>query len=353
MTARPASAVPVAAKVGGAGGDHDYVRVPRMDLLVATRARVGLAGLIGLDAPHLGVEPGDRVHGCLDLEHRFRLGRLIGPDVADYLHRRGARKLPDVDIDGSSAIVTGGASGLGAASARALADRGVRVVIADVQDAPGEALAKELGGVFAHVDVTSTEQVIAAVETASASGPLRLLVNCAGIGSAARTIGRDGTFESAFDLPGFEKVISVNLVGTFNCIRLAATAMSRNDPLADGERGAIVNTASIAAFEGQIGQAAYSASKGGIIGMTLTIARDLAAVGVRVNTIAPGLVDTPIYGTGPGSEAFKEKLKRDVVFPKRLGHATEFASLAVEVLTNSYINGEVIRVDGAARLQPK
>jgi NAD(P)-dependent dehydrogenase (short-subunit alcohol dehydrogenase family) len=183
--------------------------------------------------------------------------------------------------------------------------------------------------------------------------PLRSLVNCAGVGSASRTIGKDGTYDSAFNLDYFNRTIQINLVGTFNCIRLAATAMSLTAPLADGERGAIVNTASLAAFDGQIGQAAYSASKGGVVGMTLPIARDLAVVGIRVNTIAPGLIDTPIYGSGEASEQFKAKLKKDVVFPDRLGTGDEFASLAVELITNSYMNGETIRIDGAARLQPK
>jgi NAD(P)-dependent dehydrogenase (short-subunit alcohol dehydrogenase family) len=258
-----------------------------------------------------------------------------------------------MDIRGSSAIVTGGASGLGEATVRLLAERDARLVVLDMNDAAGEKLAKEVGGVFVHADVTSTDQVIAAVEAAKELAPVRVLVNCAGIGWASRTIGRDGRYESAHDLDAFTRVISINLIGTFNCVRLAATAMSQTEPLDDGERGAIVNTASVAAFDGQIGQVAYSASKGGLVGMTLPIARDLAVIGVRVNTIAPGLVDTPIYGSGEGSEQFKEKLKRDVVFPDRLGYPAEFASLAVEVVTNSYLNGETIRIDGAARLQPK
>ena len=259
-----------------------------------------------------------------------------------------------MDISGASAIITGGASGLGEAAARALAARGAKVVIADLNDEKGTALADELGGTFVHCDVTDTDQVIAAVEAAKDLGPVRGLVNCAGIGWATRTIGRDGEYSSAHDLGVFNKVIQVNLVGTFNCIRLAATAMSQEEPLTDdGERGAIVNTASLAAFDGQIGQASYSASKGGVVGMTLPIARDLGAVGVRVCTIAPGLIDTPIYGAGEASEQFKDKLKKDVVFPKRLGYATEFASLATELITNSYMNGETIRLDGAARLQPK
>jgi NAD(P)-dependent dehydrogenase (short-subunit alcohol dehydrogenase family) len=258
-----------------------------------------------------------------------------------------------MEINGTSAIVTGGASGLGEATARLLTQRGARVVVLDMQDEKGESLAKEIGGVFVHADVTNTDEVIAAVEAAKELGPLRSLINCAGIGAASRTIGKDGTYESAFNLDYFSKVIAINLIGTFNCIRLAATAMSLTEPLADNERGAIVNTASLAAFDGQIGQAAYSASKGGVVGMTLPIARDLSVVGIRVNTIAPGLIDTPIYGQGEQSEAFKAKLKRDVVFPDRLGYPEEFASLALELVTNSYMNAETIRIDGAARLQPK
>ncbi|HET6772414.1 MAG TPA: SDR family NAD(P)-dependent oxidoreductase [Acidimicrobiales bacterium] len=260
-----------------------------------------------------------------------------------------------MDLNGISAIVTGGASGLGAATATTLAARGAKVVLADLerQSDKGEALAKELGGVFAPTDVTDTDQVVAAVEAAKELGPLRALVTAAGFGWATRTIGKDGQYASAHDLGMFQKVIEVNLVGTFNCIRLAATAMSQTEPLADGERGAIVTVASVAAFDGQIGQASYSASKGGVVGITLPVARDLSAVGVRVNCIAPGLIDTPIYGTGEGAEAFKEKLKRDVLFPKRLGTADEFAGMAVELLANSYMNAEVIRVDGGVRMQPK
>jgi NAD(P)-dependent dehydrogenase (short-subunit alcohol dehydrogenase family) len=258
-----------------------------------------------------------------------------------------------MEIRGSSAVVTGGASGLGEATVRLLAERGVRVVVLDRNQVLGEKLAREVGGVFAPADVTNSDEVIAAVEAARELAPLRILINCAGIGWAARTIGRDGSYESAHSLDAFVKVVSVNLIGTFNCVRLAASAMSQTEPLADGERGAIINTASVAAFDGQIGQAAYSASKGGLVGMTLPIARDLAVIGVRVNTIAPGLIDTPIYGSGEASEEFKKKLKRDVVFPDRLGHPAEFAHLAVELVTNSYLNGETIRIDGAARLQPK
>jgi NAD(P)-dependent dehydrogenase (short-subunit alcohol dehydrogenase family) len=178
-------------------------------------------------------------------------------------------------------------------------------------------------------------------------------VTAAGIGWATRTIGRDGQYSSAHDLGVFKKVVDINLTGTFDCVRIAATAMSQTDPLEDDERGAIVTVASAAAFDGQIGQASYSASKGGVVGMTLPVARDLSAVGVRVNCIAPGLIDTPIYGEGEGSEAFKERLKKDVLFPKRLGEADEFATLAIELLANSYMNAAVIRVDGGVRMQPK
>ncbi len=260
-----------------------------------------------------------------------------------------------MDLNGISAIVTGGASGLGAATASALAGRGAKVVIADLdrQQDKGEALAKEIGGVFAPTDVTDTEQIIAAVEAAKELGPLRALVTAAGMGWATRTIGRDGLYSSAHDLGRFSTVVKINLIGTFDCIRIAATAMSQTEPRADGERGAIVSVASVAAFDGQIGQASYSASKGGVVGMTLPVARDLSAVGVRVNCIAPGLIDTPIYGEGEASEQFKEKLKRDVLFPKRLGTADEFAGMAVELLGNSYMNAEVIRVDGGVRMQPK
>jgi len=258
-----------------------------------------------------------------------------------------------MELNGTSAIVTGGASGLGEATARLLTKRGVKVVIADLQADRGEVLAKELGGTFAHTDVANAEQVIAAVEAAKALGPLWSLVNCAGVGWAARTVGKDGQYSSAHDLDLYRKVIEINLIGTFNCIRLAATAMSQNEPNEDGGRGAVVNTASVAAEDGQIGQAAYSSSKGGIVGMTLPVARDLAAVGVRVNTILPGLIDTPIYGSGEGAEQFKERLGVAVLFPKRLGHAAEFASMAVELLSNSYMNAESIRLDAGIRMQPK
>ncbi len=259
-----------------------------------------------------------------------------------------------LDLTGTSSVVTGGASGLGEAAVRRLAERGASVVIADLQDDKGKAVADSVGGTYVHTDVTNADQVIEAVTAASELGPLRTLVTAAGVGWASRTVGRDGEFASAHDLDAFTKVLSINLIGTFNCIRLAATAMSRTQPVDDdGSRGAIVTLASIAAFDGQIGQAAYSASKGGIVGMTVPVARDLAAVGVRLNCIAPGLFDTPIYGEGEAAEEFKGKLKRDVLFPKRLGAADELATMIVELLTNSYANAEVVRVDGGARLQPK
>jgi NAD(P)-dependent dehydrogenase (short-subunit alcohol dehydrogenase family) len=257
-----------------------------------------------------------------------------------------------MEINGFSAIVTGGASGLGEATSRLLAERGAKVVVMDLdrQQEKGDKLAAEIGGLFAAADVTNAEQVQAGVDAAVEMAPLRVLVNCAGIGWPARTIDRDGT---PHDLDVFRKVIDINLVGTFNVTRLAASAMNRNDPDEDGQRGAIVNTASVAAYEGQIGQAAYSASKGGVVGMTITIARDLAAAGIRVNTIAPGLIDTPIYGEGEASEAFKAALGQSVLFPRRLGRSEEFASLALELLTNNYMNAQDIRVDGGIRMPPK
>jgi NAD(P)-dependent dehydrogenase (short-subunit alcohol dehydrogenase family) len=256
-----------------------------------------------------------------------------------------------MEIAGTSAIVTGGASGIGAASARALTKRGARCVLIDLNDEMGEALASELSGLYVRADVADPEQVQVAVDAAMDIGPVRSLVNSAGIGSPGRTVDREG---NPLPLDHFEKVIRVNLIGTFNCLRLAAAAMARTDPVdADGSRGAIVNIASVAAFDGQIGQVAYSASKGGIISMTLTTARDLSAQGVRVNTIAPGLIDTPIYGTGEKADAFKAKLGENVLFPHRLGTADELASMVVECITNDYMNGETIRVDGGIRMPPR
>lgn len=258
-----------------------------------------------------------------------------------------------MELKNTSALVTGGASGLGEATARLLATRGVKVVIADLNDDRGKSLADEIDGAYAHCDVTNTDEVIAAIEAAKGLAPLWSTVNCAGIGWATRTIGKDGTYASAHDLDLYKKVIEINLVGTFNVCRLAATAMSQNTPDADGQRGAIVNTASVAAEDGQIGQVAYSSSKGGVVGLTLPLARDLAVVGIRANCILPGLIDTPIYGSGDFAEQFKERLGAGVLFPKRLGYASEFATLAVELLTNNYMNAESIRLDAGIRMQPK
>jgi NAD(P)-dependent dehydrogenase (short-subunit alcohol dehydrogenase family) len=256
-----------------------------------------------------------------------------------------------MELAGISAIVTGGASGIGAASARALTKRGARCVLIDLNDELGEALASELGGLYVRADVADPEQVQVAIDAAADLAPLRALVNSAGIGAASRTVDREGN-PHALEL--FEKVIRVNLIGTFNCLRLAAAAFAKNEPVdADGSRGAIVNISSAAAFDGQIGQAAYSASKGGIVSLTLTTARDLSAQGIRVNTIAPGLIDTPIYGTGEKADAFKAKLGESVLFPHRLGTADELASMVVECLTNDYMNGETIRVDGGIRMPPR
>ena len=258
-----------------------------------------------------------------------------------------------MDITGASALVTGGASGIGAAVVRQLAAQGAKVVVADLQEERGQALAEEVGGSFAKVDVTDTAQIQAAVVQAAELGNFRILVNSAGIGWAQRTIGRDGEFDSAHDLAAYSRVIAINLIGTFDAIRLAATAMSRNEPDAGGERGVVVNLASVAAFDGQIGQAAYSSSKGGVVGMTLPVARDLSASGIRVNTVAPGLIDTPIYGEGEQAEQFKAKLGESVLFPKRLGEPAELASMVVECVRNPYMNGEVVRVDGGIRMPPK
>jgi NAD(P)-dependent dehydrogenase (short-subunit alcohol dehydrogenase family) len=258
-----------------------------------------------------------------------------------------------MDISGSSALVTGAASGIGAAVARQLAAAGARVVVADLQAEKGEALAAEIGGVFCSVDVTDTAQIEAAVVRATELGPLRVLVNSAGIGWAQRTIGKDGEFDSAHSLDAFKKVVAINLIGSFDAIRLAATAMSRLDPTESGDRGAIVNIASVAAFDGQIGQAAYAASKGGLVGLTLPVARDLSAAAIRLNTVAPGLIETPIYDFVPDPEAFKAQLGASVLHPKRLGSPDELAAMVMACLTNSYMNAETIRVDGGIRMPPK
>jgi NAD(P)-dependent dehydrogenase (short-subunit alcohol dehydrogenase family) len=246
-------------------------------------------------------------------------------------------------------LVTGGASGLGGATSRLVVAQGGKVVIADVNADLGNAYAKELGANarFVKCDVTSEADAQAAVDAALSMGALTGLVNCAGIGGANKTVGKDG----AHPLAAFTRIINVNLVGTFNMIRLAATAMCRNDPNADGERGVIVNTASVAAFDGQIGQAAYSASKGGIVGMTLPIARDLARDGIRVLTIAPGLFLTPLL-KGLPQEA-QDSLGRQVPFPPRLGRPEEYANLVGQIFGNTMLNGETIRLDGAIRMAPR
>ena len=253
-------------------------------------------------------------------------------------------------IAGSVALVTGGASGLGLATVRRLHDAGVSVVILDLPGSNGTTVAKELGAraAFAAGDVTSPDDVTAALDAAQAlsDGPPRILVNCAGIGNAARTAGKDGPFP----LDAFTRVIGVNLIGTFNAIRLTAFRMSQA-PEEDGERGVIVNTASVAAFDGQIGQAAYAASKGGIVAMTLPIARELARFGIRVMTIAPGIFHTPMMAALPPD--VQDALGKMVPFPPRLGRATEFASLVAEIVRNPMLNGEVIRLDGAIRMAPK
>ncbi|MDQ3782361.1 MAG: 3-hydroxyacyl-CoA dehydrogenase [Actinomycetota bacterium] len=253
-----------------------------------------------------------------------------------------------MELNGISAIVTGGASGLGAATARRLAADGARVVVLDVQDDSGSATAEDIGGVYVHADVTDPDPVQEAVDAAVDMGPLRALVNCAGIGPPAKTVDRDG---NPHDLAHFAKVISINLIGTFNCIRLAAAAMTRTEPDTNGERGAIVNTASVAAFDGQIGQAAYSASKGGVVGMTLPIARDLAQSGIRVNTIAPGIIDTPMLAGL--SEPVRESLGQQVLNPPRLGTPEEFAALVHLLLTHGYMNAETVRMDGGIRMTPR
>jgi NAD(P)-dependent dehydrogenase (short-subunit alcohol dehydrogenase family) len=253
-------------------------------------------------------------------------------------------------IAGSVALVTGGASGLGEATVRRLAAGGARVVIVDRDDKRGPALEKELGehARFVKADVSSTDEVQAAVDAAQKLGGLRIAVSCAGVGWAARTLNKEG---QPHDLELFKSVIAINLVGTFNVLRLAAAGMAQQPALDDGERGVIVNTASVAAFDGQIGQAAYSASKGGVVGMTLPIARDLSAVGVRVVTIAPGTMDTPMLAQLP--EPARQALAAGIPFPRRLGAPDDYAALVEHIAVNRYLNGEVIRLDGALRMPPK
>jgi NAD(P)-dependent dehydrogenase (short-subunit alcohol dehydrogenase family) len=255
-----------------------------------------------------------------------------------------------MEIQNRTFLISGGGSGLGAATARLLAESGANIVIADVNRAAGEAVAAELGarGGFAHTDVTDEASVQAAVGAAlEAFGGLHGVVNCAGIAIAERTLGKAGPHPLAL----FSKVVQVNLIGTFNVIRLAAAAMTQNEPAASGERGVIVNTASVAAFDGQIGQAAYSASKGGVVAMTLPIARELARFGIRVMTIAPGIFETPMMDGLP--EAARQSLGQQVPFPPRLGRPGEYAALVRHIVENEMLNGEVIRLDGAIRMAPK
>jgi NAD(P)-dependent dehydrogenase (short-subunit alcohol dehydrogenase family) len=252
-----------------------------------------------------------------------------------------------MDIAGKVFIVTGGASGLGEGTARMLAANGAKVVIADLQADKGEALASELGGAFVKCDVSQEADGQAAVAKAVSMGKLVGLVNCAGIAPASKTVGKDG----AHALHMFAKVITVNLVGSFNMIRLAAEAMSKNEPEPTGERGVLISTASVAAYDGQMGQAAYSASKGGVVGMTLPIARDLARNGIRNMTIAPGIFGTPMLFTMP--KEVQDALAANVPFPSRLGTPADYAKLVHQIVTNEMLNGEVIRLDGAIRLAPK
>jgi NAD(P)-dependent dehydrogenase (short-subunit alcohol dehydrogenase family) len=252
-----------------------------------------------------------------------------------------------MDIAGKVFIVTGGASGLGEGTARMLAANGATVVIADLQEDKGQALATELGGAFVRCDVSQEDDARAVVDAATRLGKLMGLVNCAGIAPAAKTVGKDG----AHALGLFAKVIQVNLVGSFNMIRMAAEAMCKNEPEPTGERGVLISTASVAAFDGQIGQAAYSASKGGVVGMTLPIARDLARNGIRNMTIAPGIFGTPMLFGMP--QEVQDSLAAGVPFPSRLGRPEDYAKLVHQIVTNDMLNGEVIRLDGAIRLAPR
>ena len=252
-----------------------------------------------------------------------------------------------MEIQGKVFIVTGGASGLGAGTVKMLVNNGAKVVIADVQDEAGQALAQELGQTFVHCDVTSETDAQSVVDAAVNQGPLFGLINCAGIAPAAKITGKNGPH--ALDL--FQKVININLVGSFNMMRLAAVAMEKNTPDATGERGVMINTASVAAYEGQVGQAAYSASKGGVVGMTLPIARDLARSGIRCNTIAPGIFGTPMMFGMP--QEVQDSLAASIPFPSRLGRPEDYAKLVHSIVINEMINGETIRLDGAIRLQPR
>jgi NAD(P)-dependent dehydrogenase (short-subunit alcohol dehydrogenase family) len=253
-----------------------------------------------------------------------------------------------MDIAGAAALVTGGASGLGLATARRLAAAGAAVTIVDLPTSAGADVAAELGGAFAAADVTDAAQVARAVETAAAAGPLRVVVNCAGIAPPAKVLDREG---NPSPLADFERIIRINLIGTFNVIGQASAVMSRVEPTDAGDRGVIVNTASVAAFDGQIGQPAYSASKGGVHAMTLPIARELARYGIRVNTIAPGIMETPMLMGLP--QAAQDSLGQQVPYPSRLGQPDEYARLVMAIIDNGYLNGETIRLDGAIRMAPR
>jgi NAD(P)-dependent dehydrogenase (short-subunit alcohol dehydrogenase family) len=254
-----------------------------------------------------------------------------------------------MEISGSSALVTGGGSGLGEAVARELARQGARVAVLDVNAEGAQRVAGEVGGIACRADITRTEDVQAALDAAEAAhGTPRIVMNIAGIGTAKRVIQKDG---SPAALEDFERVVRINLVGTYNVIRLAAARIARLEPLADGERGVVLNTASVAAFDGQVGQEAYSASKGGIVGMTLPLARDLAQWGIRVMTVAPGLFRTPLMEQLP--QEVQQSLASSIPFPRRLGQPDEFAALAAHIVRNGHLNGEVIRLDGALRMAPR
>ena len=253
-----------------------------------------------------------------------------------------------MDLTDASALVTGGASGLGLATARRLAAAGALVTIVDLPTSAGADIAAELGGSFAPADVTDPDQVAAAVTAAAASAPLRVVVNCAGIAPPAKVLDREGR---PTPLDAFERIVRVNLVGTYNVIAQASAVMATTDPTADGDRGVIVSTASVAAFDGQIGQPAYAASKGGVHAMTLPIARELARYGIRVVTIAPGIMETPMLASLP--QAAQDSLGEQVPYPKRLGRPDEYARLVMSIVDNGYLNGETIRLDGAIRMAPK
>ncbi|MFK4114374.1 SDR family NAD(P)-dependent oxidoreductase [Microbacterium sp. NPDC006705] len=253
-----------------------------------------------------------------------------------------------MQIAGVSALITGGASGLGAATARRLAADGAHVTIVDLPGSPGREVAAELGGRFAPADVTDPDEVTDAVETAGRAAPLRIVVNCAGIAPPAKVLDREG---APTPLPDFERIIRINLVGTYNVVAQASAAIARTEPTDSGARGVIVNTASVAAFDGQIGQPAYAASKGGVHAMTLPIARELARYGIRVCTIAPGIMHTPMMAGLP--DAAQRSLGEQVPYPQRLGAPEEFAALAAHIVDNDYLNGETIRLDGAIRMAPR